>query len=161
MNALPTEVNTSEVTKKKAGIAMQVNSHQGARRENARPTNRIANRFFLMLAGGRFRSYSLLKHIGRRSGREYSVPVSAFPLGDGLVMALLYGDASTVDWCRNVMAAGKCIIKTRGQEYLLERPEIVPASMALEAFPLPARLIYKAEGIKEFLWVHHQSEVSQ
>lgn len=138
---------------------MQANTRQLATRENARPTNRIANRFFLKIAGGRFRSYSLLKHFGRRSGREYLTPVSAFPLGDGFVIALLYGDSSSVDWCRNVLTTGKCIVKTRGEELLLERPEIIAPSEALAAFPLPARLMYKARRINEFLWLHRQSEV--
>ncbi len=121
-----------------------------------RPMNRRANAFFLKIAGGRFRAYSLLKHIGRSSGREYRTPVTAFPLGDGFVLALLYGDAAEVDWCRNVMAAGKCILKTRGQEYVLEKPEIIPASKALAAYPLLFRFYYRTRGIQQFLWVHLQ-----
>ncbi len=118
------------------------------------------NRAILKLAGGRFRAYSLLKHVGRSSGREYRTPVSAFPFGDGIVLALLYGDATEVDWCRNVMVAGKCILKTRGQEYLLEKPEIIPASTALQAYPPIFRLYYRAMGIQQFVWVHRVSEVS-
>jgi hypothetical protein len=81
-------------------------------------------------------------------------PVSAFPLGDGFVVALLYGDGANVDWCRNVMAAGGCILKTLGQEYVLERPEIIPASQALNAFPALTRRMLTTRGIDQFLWVH-------
>jgi deazaflavin-dependent oxidoreductase (nitroreductase family) len=126
------------------------------RTRNTRPTNRRANAIFLKIAGGRFRAYSLLKHVGRKSGREYRTPVSAFPFGDGYVLALLYGDAAEVDWVRNVMAAGTCLLTTRGREYLLERPEIIPASKALEAYPPLFRLMYQARGIQQFLWVHRQ-----
>ena len=119
--------------------------------------NKRANAIFLKISGGRFRAYSLLKHTGRKSGKEYRTPVSAFPLGDGFVLALLYGDAAEVDWCRNVMASGKCILKTRGVEYTLERPEIIPPSQALAAYPPLFRFLYRAEGISEFVWVHHQS----
>ena len=116
--------------------------------------NKRANALFLKISGGHFRAYSLLKHTGRKSGKEYRTPVSAYPLGDGFVLALVYGDAAEVDWCRNVMAAGKCILKTRGIEYALERPEILPALQALPAFPALLRFIYRAEGIHKFVWVH-------
>jgi hypothetical protein len=118
--------------------------------------NKRANAFFLKIAGGRFRAYSLLKHIGRSSGREYRTPITAFPFGDGFVLALLYGDAAEVDWCRNVMAAGKCVLKTRGQEYQLERPEIIGPEKALAAFPPFFRFYYRRSSIHQFLWAHHK-----
>lgn len=126
------------------------------RPRDTRQANRRANAIFLKIAGGPFRAYSALKHVGRSSGRAYVTPLSAYPLGDGFVLALLYGEAARVDWCRNVMAAGQCILKTRGQEYVLERPEIIPASQALAAYPLLARLMYRARGIQQFLWVHQK-----
>ena len=122
-----------------------------------RQLNARSNAIFLKIAGGRFRAYSLLKHIGRKSGREYRTPISAFPLGDGFVLALLYGDATEVEWCRNVMAAGKCVLKTKGQEYQLEKPEIIPASKALAAYPPLFRFYYQASRIRQFLWLHIQS----
>lgn len=122
----------------------------------ARQTNRKANALFLKISGKRLRAYSILKHIGRNSGREYITPLSAYPLGDGFVMALLYGKATTVDWCLNVMAAGKCVLKTRNQEYFLERPEVIPASKALAAYPPFLRFLYRARGIQEFVWAHQR-----
>lgn len=116
--------------------------------------NRVPNAFFMLIAGRRFRAYSLLTHIGRRSGREYRTPITAFPLGDGFVFALLYGKATEVDWCLNVMAAGRCILKTRGREYVLEKPEIIPALQALPAYPPLFRRYYQFAGTQEFLWAH-------
>jgi len=118
---------------------------------------KVSNRILLTIAGRRFRSYSIIKHVGRRSGKEFSTPVSAFPLGDGFVVALLYGDGANVDWCRNVMAAGGCVLKTAGQEYRLERPEIIPASQALNAFPALTKRMLITRGIDQFLWVHKPS----
>jgi deazaflavin-dependent oxidoreductase (nitroreductase family) len=115
----------------------------------------------LNIAGTRFRSLSILKHVGRRSGREYATPVTAFPLGDGFVIALLYGDSATVDWCRNVMAAGACTIKILGQDIALERPEIIPAAAALVAHPPFWRYMLKARKIDQFLWVHRANAASQ
>jgi len=127
----------------------------GARRRGR--LNRRANALFLKIAGGPLRAYSALKHRGRRSGREYTTPVSAYPFGDGFVVALLYGEAQNVDWVQNVMAAGQCLLQTRGEEYLLERPEIIPASQAESAFPPLLRWLNRSRDIREFLWVHRRA----
>jgi len=116
--------------------------------------NKRANAIFLKISGGPLRAYSLLKHVGRSSGREYATPLTAYPLGDGFVIALLYGDATNVSWCRNIMAAGTCIIKTRGQEYVLGRPEIISAAQALPAYPPLFRCVYTSLDIQQFVWVH-------
>ncbi len=111
----------------------------------------------LKIAGGRSSVYATVKHVGRHSGRTYTTPVVAKPLGDGFVIPLPY-DAS-VDWCSNVLAAGKCTLIWNDQEYRLERPEIIQQSQALKAFPLGSRVLYSAGGIKEYLWLHQFKEV--
>jgi hypothetical protein len=50
------------------------------RRDAARPAS---NRLFLKISGRRLRAYSIVKHVGRRSGREYVNPVSAYPSRNG------------------------------------------------------------------------------
>ena len=68
--------------------------------ETKRDPVRVApNRLFLKISGRRLRAYSIVKHGGRRSGREYASPVSACPLGDGFVITILYGVDS--QWVRN------------------------------------------------------------
>ena len=121
-----------------------------------RQANRRANALFLKISGGPLRAYSALKHIGRSSGREYVTPISAYPLGDGFVMAVLYGEAAKVDWVRNVIVAGRCVLKTRGEEYVLEKPEIISASQALAAYPPLMRCVYRSRDIHEFMWAHRQ-----
>jgi hypothetical protein len=113
-----------------------------------------ANKLILRFAGGNNRAYSVLKHYGRISGREYLIPLSAYPLGDGFVMALLYGNAAQVDWCRNIIATGKCILKTQGREFELGDPEIISIAQAEDAFPKMFKVFYRIQGIKQFLWVH-------
>ncbi len=103
------------------------------------------------------RAYSLLKHVGRKSGKEYRTPVSAFPLGDGFVLAILYGDAAEVDWVRNVMAAGKCILKTNNLEYTLIKPELIAPAQAMPAYSWLFRAVYRLQGVRQFLWIHHVS----
>ena len=87
------------------------------------PVRSLANRVFLMISGRWLRAYSIVRHVGRTSGREYRNPVSAYPLGDGFVIPVLYGAQS--QWVRNVMAAGRFTLRTKGRDYLLERPEII------------------------------------
>jgi deazaflavin-dependent oxidoreductase (nitroreductase family) len=123
---------------------------EGASRRD--PTKRLANRFFLAISGRWFRAYSMVRHVGRTSGREYRNPVSAYPLGDGFVIPVLYGQRS--QWVRNVMAAGRFTLRTKGRDHLLERPEIIPAAQALPAFPPLLRRLMRAQGIQGFVWAH-------
>lgn len=103
--------------------------------------------------------YAAVKHVGRRSGRAYTTPVVARPLGDGLVIPLPFG--SRVDWCRNVLTAGTCTLIWKDQTYTLERPELIQQSQALKAFPFAMRVLYPAGGLKEYLWLHQHKEVPE
>ena len=93
------------------------------------PVRGASNRLFLKISGRRLRAYSIVKHVGRRSGREYVNPVSAYPLGDGFVITILYGLDS--QWVRNVLATGRLTLMTQGREHALERPELIPTTQAL------------------------------
>ena len=117
------------------------------------PIRSLSNRIFLTISGRWFRAYSIVRHVGRTSGRAYQNPVSAYPLGDGFVIAVLYGAQS--HWVRNVMAAGRFTLRTKGRDYLLERPEIIPPAQALAAFPPRLQRMLRSGGIQDFVWAHH------
>jgi deazaflavin-dependent oxidoreductase (nitroreductase family) len=121
----------------------------------ARGRDRIQNvssRIFMMISGRWFRGYSIVRHVGRRSGRQYQNPVSAYPLGDGFVIPVLYGADS--QWVRNVMAAERFTVRTKGRDHLLERPEIIHPAQALEAYPRLMRTIMKSRNTQDFVWAH-------
>jgi hypothetical protein len=118
------------------------------------PVRAASNRLFLKISGRRLRAYSIVKHFGRRSGREYINPVSAYPLGDGFVISILYGIDS--QWVRNVLATGRLTIVTRGREHVLECPELIPGDQALPAYPWYQRRMLKARGIEHYLWAHER-----
>jgi deazaflavin-dependent oxidoreductase (nitroreductase family) len=120
------------------------------------PVRSLSNRFFLTISGRWFRAYSIVRHVGRTSGREYQNPVSAYLLGDGFVIAVLYGTQS--QWVRNVMAAGRFTLRTKGRDYPLERPEIIPAVQALAAFPPVYRRMMRSRGIQDFVWAHRAGQ---
>lgn len=114
------------------------------------------------LAGTRFGSLyfnlSVLKHVGRKSGRAYTTYLSAYPLGDGFVLTLAYPHT---DWCSNILANGKCTLTLKGQKYELERPELIPMSEAWAAYPPITRLFALAGGEQQCLWVHQKQGVPE
>jgi deazaflavin-dependent oxidoreductase (nitroreductase family) len=120
------------------------------------PARSLANRIFLKISGRWLRAYSIVRHVGRTSGREYRNPVSAYPLDDGFVIPILYGAQS--QWVRNVMAAGRFTLRTKGRDYLLERPEIVPPAQALPAYPSLLRRLMRSQGIQDFVWAHRAGQ---
>jgi hypothetical protein len=112
----------------------------------------LANRMFLAISGRWFRAYSIVGHAGRVSGREYRNPVSAYPLGDGFVIPVLYGIES--QWVRNVMTVGRLTLRTKGRDHLLQRPEFIPPAQALAAFPPLLRRYFHSRNIQDFVWAH-------
>jgi deazaflavin-dependent oxidoreductase (nitroreductase family) len=125
----------------------------GAKRD---PVRSLANRVFLTISGRWFRAYSIVRHVGRTSGRAYQNPVSAYPLGDGFVIPVLYGTQS--QWVRNVMAAGRFTLRTKGRDYPLERPEIIPPAQALAAYPALLRRIVRSQRTQDFVWAHRAGQ---
>jgi hypothetical protein len=112
----------------------------------------LANRIFMYVSGRRLRAYSIVRHVGRTSGREYRNPVSAYPLGDGFVIPVLYGARS--QWVRNALATGRLVLRTKGRDYPLERPELIPPERALPGFPAWQRWMLKTRKIQDFVWAH-------
>jgi deazaflavin-dependent oxidoreductase (nitroreductase family) len=92
--------------------------------------------------------FAVVTHVGRRSGRRHTVPVSLFRRGDGFVVALFYGADS--QWVRNVVAAGGAEIEARGRRVRLERPEVV-RDPARSMVPRPVRPILRVLGVDAFL----------
>jgi deazaflavin-dependent oxidoreductase (nitroreductase family) len=67
--------------------------------------------------------YAVIRHRGRRSGRVYATPVAVTRRGDALVVPLPF--SSSADWCRNVVAAGECVVRWNGREHRMIAPEIL------------------------------------
>lgn len=76
---------------------------------------------------------SVIRHVGRKTGRSYETPMVPFASEDGFVIALPYG--SGTDWVRNVMASGFATIVHEGKTYRVDQPELVPTAMAAPYMP--------------------------
>jgi deazaflavin-dependent oxidoreductase (nitroreductase family) len=87
-------------------------------RFNRRVTNRVARPIVGHLPG-----YGVLVHEGRRTGRTYRTPINLFRRPGGFVIALTYGERT--EWVRNVLAAGHCLVETRGVTHRLIDPRLV------------------------------------
>src|SRR3954447_20981792 len=87
-------------------------------RFNRSVTNRAAKPIARQLPG-----MGLVGHIGRRSGQLHHTPVLVFRSGDDYVIALIYGAQS--EWVRNVFAAGRGTLETKGRTIRLAVPRLV------------------------------------
>ncbi len=97
---------------------------------------------------------SVVRHVGRVSGKEYETPVTVLPTDSGFVIALPYGP--NTDWLRNVLASGAATIVTDGETVAVERPEVVSREGAEQDFPPGARRTLRMFGVEECLRVRRR-----
>lgn len=111
--------------------------------------NRFVTNPLLRLVAGWMPGFCILRHVGRRSGREYSIPLNVFEDGTGFVFALTYG--SGTDWLKNVFAAGGCVITRYLRDIPLDRPRFLTEAEGMAVMPLPVRAILKELDVTEFV----------
>src|SRR6266545_2581521 len=116
-------------------------------RSVARFNRRVTNRVIGPLAP-HLPHFGVVVHRGRTSGRLYRTPVKLFPRPGGCVVALTYGPGS--DWVRNVLAAGGCVLETRGRALPMTRPRLFHDE-GRRAVPAPLRLVGGLGDVSDFL----------
>jgi EmrB/QacA subfamily drug resistance transporter/deazaflavin-dependent oxidoreductase (nitroreductase family) len=111
---------------------------------------RFVNPLVLLIAGRRWMPVvGILRHSGRRSGREYATPIGMRPLGDGFVIPRTFSDNAA--WYLNVKAAGEGRVTYLGRHYRVVEPEVVDYATARPAFPRYERVQFRLIGINEYL----------
>ena len=110
--------------------------------------NNTLNRATSLAARSGHGPFSLIRHVGRKSGRTYETPVILASAPEGFIAELTYGD--NVNWYRNIVAAGGCVVVHHRVEYRVNEIEPVDADRGRRAFPPPFRAILKAMGRSEF-----------
>jgi deazaflavin-dependent oxidoreductase (nitroreductase family) len=108
--------------------------------------NRVATNRATGPLARRLPGFAVVVHQGRRSGRTYRTPVNLFRSGDRYLIALTYGRDR--DWVKNVLAAGGCVVVTRGRRLRLVDPVIVEDHRHAR-FPGPIRPVLAAIGVTE------------
>jgi deazaflavin-dependent oxidoreductase (nitroreductase family) len=92
--------------------------------------------------------FSLIRYVGRKSGRTYETPVILVQVPEGFIAELTYGE--NVNWYRNIVAADGCVVVHDRMEYRVTHVEPCNAEYGRRAYAAPFRLILKAAGRKEF-----------
>ena len=100
------------------------------------------------LVAGHLPMFGIVRHKGRRSGRQYRAPVNVFRDGDDYLVALTY--SSQVDWVQNVLAAGGCELETGGRVVRLTDPELF-VDRERRLMPFPVRLFLGLVNVTEFM----------
>lgn len=116
---------------------------------------RYGNPAMMKLAGRRYWFAGIIRHTGRRSGREYATPVWALPTSDGFLISLPFGEG--VDWLKNVLAASRATIETRGKTWEVVDPEVVDREVAQPLLPRWVRLMFGLAGFERYLKVRRLS----
>jgi deazaflavin-dependent oxidoreductase (nitroreductase family) len=80
---------------------------------------------------------TVVRHRGRKSGRQFETPVSAYRKGDTVAIMLAHGKTN---WVKNILAAGEADIRLGRRDLHLVNPRIVPAGGDDPALPRMARL---------------------
>ncbi len=133
---------------------------RGIRRAALSAGTRIFNPLILRLAGSRVLPfYAVVQHRGRRSGRSYATPVAVQPTADGFVIPLAFGERA--DWFRNVRAAGGCVIRWNGAEYVVIEPTVVDWATARSVFTPLQRALVPVFGAKRFVRLRRAAPASE
>jgi deazaflavin-dependent oxidoreductase (nitroreductase family) len=92
--------------------------------------------------------FSLIRHVGRRSGKTYETPVVLARVPEGFIAELTYGE--DVSWYRNIVAAGGCVVVFGGEDHAVDAIEPIDAATGRAAFPTVRRAILTATRRQDF-----------
>ncbi len=95
---------------------------------------------------------SVVRHVGRRSGRTYETPVIAVEHGDSFVIALPYGERT--DWLKNVLARGSATLVTGGRTFEVDNPKVITIAEATPYFRPREQRFQRRFHVDSALQVH-------
>ena len=88
-------------------------------KRRARFNRRVTNPLVRPISGW-VSMWSIVEHVGRRSGKSYRTPVSIFRTDDGVAVLLPYG--TDTDWVRNVQGRGRRSSEAGRQDISCDQP---------------------------------------
>ena len=95
------------------------------------------------LAGRRwFPIWGVMHHVGRRSSRQYAIPVALVPVvrEDIFLIGLPWGPKT--NWAQNVLADGRATVTWKGRDHAVSQPRLVgPDEAVAVAKPVIRRLV--------------------
>ena len=112
------------------------------------------NRLTRRIAKSSFGPFALVRHVGRKSGKQYETPIILGHLDDFFVVELTYGPK--VDWYKNVQAAGGCTLVWHRHEYEVNHLEPLPVEVGRRGFPLLAQIVLRLTNRTHFVKMTHE-----
>jgi len=103
-------------------------------------------------AGTEQSNTSVVRHVGRKSGRSYETPVVAVEHADSFLIALPYGERT--DWTKNVLFSGAASVVTHGHSYAVDEPRVVPMTYATQYFGPKEQRLHRRFAVETCLSVH-------
>lgn len=88
--------------------------------------------------------FSVIKHQGRSSGKEYETIVTSYRKDNVLAILLAHGKTN---WVKNVLAAGEADIHVSRQDLHLVNPRVLPAGTVDPTLPKIAQMGAKRSGV--------------
>ena len=113
----------------------------------------------LRSAGREGSSTSVIRHVGRRSGRTYETPVVAVQHDDSFLVALPYG--MRTDWLKNALDRGSATVVANGHMYEVDRPEVIPMGEATAYFRPREQHMHRQFHVDSALRVRQRQEAHQ
>ena len=133
------------------GIRRTLATMRGPVRSALRWLTRVTRPLALRSAGKEGSGTSVVRHVGRRSGRSYQTPVVAVEHDDSFLIALPYGERT--DWLKNVLAKGSATLVTGGRTYEVDEPEVIPMAEATTYFGPREQRMHRQFGVGSALRV--------
>jgi deazaflavin-dependent oxidoreductase (nitroreductase family) len=112
----------------------------------------VGNPRQLKSAGTPGANASILRHTGRKSGKQYQTPVTATRTADGFVIGLPYGP--NTDWLKNVLANGSTTVVFQGSSYECDEPKVISSTEAAPDFSARERRTLRLMGVDECVRLH-------
>jgi len=109
----------------------------------------------LQTAGTEGDPHSVVRHVGRTSGRPYATPISAVRVSGGFEVVLPYGPEA--NWVRNVLAAGSAVLEHDGRSYDVVAAQVVPIDAT--GFAENGAVTARVFGLREALRLSTGDEV--
>ena len=125
---------------------------KGPIQRGLRQLTKITRPLALRSAGKQGSSTSVVRHVGRKTGRSYETPVVAVEHDGTVYIALPYGERT--DWLKNVLATGSATVVTGGERYDVDRPEVIPMAEATGFFGAKEQRLHRRFGVDTCLQLH-------
>ena len=125
---------------------------KGPLQRGLRQLTKVTRPLALRSAGKQGSSTSVVRHVGRKTGRSYDTPVVAVEHGGNVYIALPYGEGT--DWLKNVLATGSATIMNGGDRYDVDQPEVLPMAEATRFFGPKEQRLHRRFGVDTCVQVH-------